>query len=443
MRRTYVFLALSLLLFSVSPRPVEAEFSTVLNLPPGTAPLSIGSDTQLNVFDGGRIDKYFHSGALEGTSENIEVNIAGGYVGRSFRASGGSLVNISGGTVDRGFRAHDRSKVNISGGIVRDVFHAFEGSEVTISGGSVGASFRAFEGSNVTITGGTVDWGFYAEDGSTVRIDDGQIGNQFTAERGSIINISGGTFGDRFSANGTVNISGGSLDGRFNAIRGTVNISGGSVATIRGIEFQASRGSVVNISGGTVGGPFTGFHVRDGSEANITGGVVNGVLLAHEDSTVTISGGTVAELFALEGSVSTMIGGSLNRLCAWHGIVNIAGGSLDGVIEARIGSQVNLFGSQFILDGIDITDSLTRGEPFTMASRDVTLSGLLNDGSPFSIDMNSRRAGYEDDFIDPSSQLTLTLMSVPEPSTTAIFLSCLSMIAFAARQKRIGRSLDF
>ena len=103
------------------------QFTTVLNIPPDPNigdDQSIGSDTQLNLADGGAIGISFDAGAFDGTSTNVEVIISGGTVGNHFNAYNGSTVSISGGTVGGGF-------------------DAFSGSEVTISGGSVGAGFDA------------------------------------------------------------------------------------------------------------------------------------------------------------------------------------------------------------------------------------------------------------------------------------------------------------
>jgi hypothetical protein len=73
----------------VSPADVRAQFTTVINVPPEVAPTSIGSDTQLNLGDGGEIGSNFDAGADDGSSTNVEVNIDGGSVGNSFSAYGG------------------------------------------------------------------------------------------------------------------------------------------------------------------------------------------------------------------------------------------------------------------------------------------------------------------------------------------------------------------
>src|SRR5688500_15564287 len=60
-----------------------ARCSTVINIPPDTAPLSLESNTQLNVLDGGLLQipvGDFHLGDFAGTSTNVELNLMGGRI---------------------------------------------------------------------------------------------------------------------------------------------------------------------------------------------------------------------------------------------------------------------------------------------------------------------------------------------------------------------------
>jgi len=298
----------------LAPCPASGQFTTVLNMPPDPNigdNGSIGSDTQINLFNDGAIGNSFHAGASDGTSTNVEVNVSGGSVGIGFRAYRGSNVNISSGSVDRLFRAQSGSRVHISGGSIGSNFSASAGSDVRISGGSFGSEFVAFI---------------------------------------SRVMISGGTFGDQFLAldRSKVTITGGLFDVEFNALYGsTVKISGGSF----GNRFGAAIGSLVNISGGDIG---------PGLRAS--------------------------------------------------GTINISGGSIGGDFNANSGSNVNLLGQQFILNGVDITNSLTENVPLTITDRDVNLSGLFADGMPFSFDLHSI---YElgQDYFASSAHLTVTRVS--------------------------------
>ena len=194
--------------------------------------------------------------------------------------------------------------------------------------------------------------------------------------------------------------SGGTVGFNSNARSGSeFNISGGSVGNV----FDAFGGSEFNISGGSVGNFFNAF---GGSEINISGGSVGFSFDAFDDSEVNISGGTVDGFFDARGG----------------SVVNISGGSAGDVFDAFLGSEVNLFGSDFILDGV-LLDDLVFGEAFTILDRDVTLSGLLADGSAFSFDLNSGPVfGQNVDIFSTGATLTVTSTSVPEPSSVVILL---------------------
>ena len=147
----------------------------------------------------------------------------------------------------------------------------------------------------------------------------------------------------------------------------------------------------VNVaSGGSVGDDVT----ASGVEVNISGGSVGDGFGAARGSEVNISGGTVGNNF----------GAFVNG-----GVVNISGGSVGDGFFARIGSTVNLLGSDFMLDGV-LLNGLVPGEAFTIVDRDVTLSGVLEDGSAFSFDLNTDFNNLQDTF-EPGSTLTVTLTS--------------------------------
>ena len=216
--------------------------------------------------------------------------------------------------------------------------------------------------------------------------DGGTLVSFFDVDAGAEVNISGGFVGDFLQSvvDSEVNISGGFIDENFGVLGGVVNISGGEV----GDAFLAGNGSLVNISGGEVG---FFFDATFDSEVNITGGIVGDFFDARPGSVVNISGGTVGDEFlALSDSV-----------------VNISGGTVGTDFLAGGGSNINLFGSNFALNGVMLED-LVEGEAFTIADRDVTLTGLFTDGSAFSFDLNSTSVFAQDQFL-PDANLTVTL----------------------------------
>jgi len=509
----------------------HAQFITVLNVPPDPNigdNGSIGSNTKLNLFDGGRIGESFEAGVPFGFSMNVEINISGGMVGDGFDANGGSTVNVSAGMIGRSFRANGGSTVNISGGVVGDAFRANGGSTVNISGGSVGHGFSSFfsevnisggsigrsgealEGSTVNISGGSTGVEFNAYDRSTVNVSGGYLGGSFNAFPGSTTNISGGRVGQNFRAIDTavVNVTGGVVEDGFTSSgdRTLVVLSGGSVGdnfrtggTFRvyggeyrlngqpipglstlgdtmnltlpelsvfsgtladgtpfvfsqfesdsidrgvltlevtalpdiidaplvlpgdsaplgirdgqhlrieqggrlGDHFNAGMGSTVTMTGGEVGYNFEAL----GATVTISGGLIGDHFDAFGGSTVNISGGSVGRDFnAFRDSIVNISGGEIgNGLDANRGsVVNISGGSF-GSIDADQDSQVNLFGIRFVVDGVDIQETLEPYMPFTINDRGVPFVALLSDGSEFSLNL-------ADTEFDPRATLTVSLV---------------------------------
>ena len=87
--------------------------------------------------------------------------------------------------------------------------------------------------------------------------------------------------------------------------------------------------------------------------------------------------------------------------------MNINGGTLGVGFTADSGSEVNILGEQFFIDGLEL-DTLELGQAFTIFDRDVTLSGILADGQQFSFELNSNSL-IGQDFFDPNATVTVTL----------------------------------
>jgi len=322
----------------------------------------------------------------------------------------------------RGIRQGQTLMVD-NGGIVPENFSAGFGSKVIVeAGGSMGTNFEAVA-ADVNIASGSIDAGFDAFDGSTIFISGGSIGTRFSANNGSVVTMTGGSIGDNFDVldGSKVNISGGSV-GALRVFRnGEANISGGSFSSGSfGSPFPTESGSEVNISGGTFSGRFRAYI---DSEVKISGGTFNESFTAQRGSIVNISGGSFVEITAHLSWDSDDLGGSL---------VNLSGGSFNR-FNAYSGSHVNLLGTKFQLDGVDITSTLVFNVPLTIDDRDVTLSGLLADGSPFIFDLNSTFVSGADHF-NTDAHLTVTLIQVPEPTQLLLALWACAGLMLGKRQ---------
>lgn len=396
---------------------------TVINVPPGPAPSSIGSDTTLNLLPTGTLAPGFNAGAVDGTSTNVVVNVAGGATLGQFSARAGSTLNVSSGSMAVFLDFHSGSTANISGGTLNGLVNAFTGSTVTISGGSMGDVFSAQSGSSLTVLGGE-----FRMDGTPVAGLD-TIGNTVQLDL-SIDSVLSGTLADgtpfAFSsqdidlfANGTLNLEASALPAIGPAsitastdpippgIRQgqTLNVdAGGAVDN----HFNAGWGSTASVDGGSVGVNME----ATGADVTITAGSVGDSFDANFGSVVTMLGGSVGNNFdANNGSVVAIQGGNVgNGFDANNGSqVEIAGGMLGDSFGANSGSQINLSGTAFFLDGIELI-GLPFGVPQTIADRGVELSGTLADGSPFSFDLNSSVVPLED-FFASDALLTVTRLS--------------------------------
>ena len=138
----------------------------------------------------------------------------------------------------------------------------------------------------------------------------------------------------------------------------------------------------MNISGGNVG---DSLESNAGSEVNISGGNLSDIVAR---GSVDISGGTV-------DSVLQILSG---------GEVTISGGSVDD-ISGRAGSQLNLVGRNFSIDNEEL-ENLTPGEASIINDRDVTISGFLADGQPFSYELGTTFSLFG--FFSTNATLTVT-----------------------------------
>lgn len=93
--------------------------------------------------------------------------------------------------------------------------------------------------------------------------------------------------------------------------------------------------------------------------------------------------------------------------------IGISGGTVGDVFFAGHCSVVNVFGSEFSIDGVEL-DTLVPGEAFTITGRDMTLSGFFVDGEQFSFQL-SPDPSFSSDSFDPDATLTVTLGSPAGP----------------------------
>ncbi|TWT85668.1 hypothetical protein Pla123a_04750 [Posidoniimonas polymericola] len=399
---------------------------------------------------------HFVAGSPDGTSTNIEVNLYGGRLSRTFSANAGSVVNfidgeystsfmsfnagsellVSGGTSmfdDTGPRvnAYSGSRVEISGGAMRSSIYAMQDSRVTVFGGET-AYVSAEANSEIEISGGMV-FGLMAEPDSNVTIRGGNFGFAFMASAGSNVEFIGG----EYKHNGTafteteISLSDGDLftgvfaDGSpfiftsensdalsgvkltqhslpppdFNPILvDTANPS--MVSGLRaGQSMTLGTGGVLNRNFAIVdasldidGGTLGKTSEAIGSTINLRSGRISEVFQAYEDSIINVSGGVVEQFFFAQPGST----------------VNISGGQISSAFFPAARSEINVTGLAFLVNGEPLP-GLTPDLPFLLSKRNVNLSGILSDGTHFSFDLNADgQAPFQ---FSPDAKLTLALVA--------------------------------
>ena len=220
-----------------------------------------------------------YGGVIEKCSRAVMVNKEA-----TFNMSSGEIRNCVSMNDGVGLYA-DNSTINITGGIISGCegrwgggLYATNSSKITITGGTIsgctaaenGGGLYATNSSKITISGGTIS-------GCT-----GELGCGLYATNSSEITISGGTI------SGCTGLRGGGLY----ADNSTVTITGGTISRCEvgaGGGLFATNSSKITIRGGTI------------SECSTTLDSGKGGGLYAENSTITISGGTIENNEAARG----------------------------------------------------------------------------------------------------------------------------------------------
>ncbi len=311
--------------------------------------------------------------------------------------AGQSLILENGGNLGPGFAAVD-SSISVEGGGIGDYFKV-AGTQVTINSGMVGSNFYIYRGSEVIINGGEIGERMVANENAKVVITGGTIGDWFVAARGSEVEVRGGDFGNLLAEeNSELTINGGFL----------------------GTNLLLREGSVLNLENGGLG---SGFAAPLGSTVNVFGGSIGDGVSIELGSAATIGGGTVGENFSLDG------------------VANIGGGIFGDGFSSNSGSDVTFFVETVFLDGVDLTSSLSSlpEQELLIEDRDVELSGVLGDGTPYSFLLNSA-AGNGDFFsVDARvkvrlGELKMARPNIPEP--TSFTLTLLAILHIGSRSCR-------
>ncbi len=372
--------------------------SSAINVPTDPAPDQLRKGQTLTLSAGGTLPDWFiatnavmtlDGGTVGDYMEIVNSTLAlnGADIGDYLEVKANSTVYVHDGSIGDRLSIDTGSTMYVTGGSIGDYIRVgFSSSSypnpgttspghLIISGGNIGHGINVYPQSTMTMTGGSVDYGLDAQAGSTVLIEGGTLSGGIDAHPGSSVTVSGGTLEGLIDVweNSDVTLSGGRING---------------VDVLENAELKIQ------------GGEFTYIYVRQNATLDLSDGIVSGYqsVITESGGTANISGGKVVGTTRVESDAT----------------LNLSGGEL-GVISANQNSTVALTGQAFILNGVDLRPQLTMGEPFIIYDRDVTLEGLLADGSAFSFDLDSSPA-FPFFFFESFPQnmlLTVTLVPIP------------------------------
>jgi len=283
-------------------------------------------------------------------------------------------------------------ELNVVGGYAWSV-QAWKGSQLNVSAGVVNGA-NLLGGRGVMSGGQAHTWNLFAK--SRLEMSGGVVSQIFTGGSDTAPDpdsaefiMSGGAVG-LLDATGNVVVQGGSIDDMVFRGAGFVELTGGSI----GNDFE-------------VGSVAIGVYPDDPTGETVVG----------SGGRVTVRGGSIGE-----------------RMVLYKGrTLDYSGGVIGDALQARAGSLVNIRGSQFFLDGVEL--NLTAGEELILTQRNVTLTGLLADGSSFEFDLHSQ-VGQGDYF---SPEATLAVMLVPEPHDAATLAILFVALGVNSRWHRTGQ----
>jgi hypothetical protein len=392
------------------------------------------------------------------------ANVSGGTVGNVDMVFASSL-NITGGTLE-GINAEEASSVIIEGGVVSGSIRSDLGASILMTGGEITGQVSLDFESRIDVSGGTIRGGIKVFDGSA-HVRGGRVGDNTAVVSFGKVDIFGGIVGnhfragqfDIFSGGGQVNLSGGAVGDDFDVLQ-TARI------TISGFDFQINGVPVAGLdavgssmpldvpAGSLVSGvladgtPFA-FHSTDGdhfepgsltlsrSEVAAPGPAMihlpvddaplgiragqllvvdmDGALPAHFNAgagaKLSVVGGAAGENLEAVGAKVAVSGGSVGQqFDAFDGsLVVFAGGSIGDAFHAFAGSSVQLFGSEFMIDGLSVPGLQNPGDSVVVDLRDgAQLTGRLLDGSMIDFDLNSV-FNVDADYFDPAATVQLAL----------------------------------
>lgn len=206
---------------------------------------------------------------------------------------------------------------------------------------------------------------------------------------------------------------------------------GGSLAS----PFVVPASAALHIFGGELETPNSYFYGLEGSEINFHSGDLGAVEYGSRGVFNLFSGNPGD--FGFHEGVSNLYGGDAGKNGSISGTVNVYGGIFQDNFLGFDQGTLNIFGRQFSIDG-DVVQGLIPGIKTPILERNVVLSGLLQDGTPFSFSLDLANGGIiTPGFVAPSFTVTATLV-VAEPVAGNAMLLATIAVSTVLRRRCLG-----
>lgn len=248
---------------------------------------------------------------------------------------------------------------------------------------------------------------------TTVNITDGLISNNVIGGGLAVSNQKLLTSTANVKGNTNINIIGGEIGN---------DVIAGGYAQGEEVKANVEGTATVNITDGTIKGDIIagGYADGKGAEATVTktvvnldGGTVEGDIIATSDADINLNTVYNGDFIAQSNGVLNLFGDisltESNQFTVSGGIINLAGGNMDGVLNIANGSSVNLNGATFTAD--DIANDITGGGKVVLKDKGVlstTAGQVFNNGDAAGNDAGgvNNTAQSKIDFVSGTLNLT-------------------------------------
>ncbi|MCA9188793.1 MAG: hypothetical protein KDA99_24375 [Planctomycetales bacterium] len=327
---------------------VAGQATRVVNLPADSLPELVYTNTVFNIAEGGRLPDYFRLRFGVWPSQNIDINVLGGSVGRYLQLTPGSRLDLTSGRVGSDLTASEGNFVTISGGVIGNGLTVDNGSQLWIFGSDfrldgipidgvnhVGDQFAVTELSGNAVLSGTLSDGTpFAFSSFRDQIADGVVTVELaeTVPVGEVLMQAEAGIGPQSIRDGQLLVAEQSavLPDMFQAGRGsTLVMRNGAAAG----DYLTAVDATVIADNANIGSLAT---FLDNSTLRMSQGIIGGGLLLGAESVAHVVGSHVDSMQVVEGAIANVANSTID---AWSTVTQ---GSSLYATDTSIGNNLTV-----------------------------------------------------------------------------------------------------